>query len=210
MIIWSYLKEPHYFAFCVEVALTDATTMLAARQRSRAALLAQRSQHWSSGDQASAARVAPCRGDCHFATESPAERAKIAEQVVALRFGITSALPSTPQRCIWASGWRVGVGTGDPKMNAEQAVALRFGITSAFPSSPQRCIWAAGWRVDVGTGDPKMSAEQVVAFRFSITSASLQRCIEAPGWRVGVGTGDFENECWTGSSTPFWYHQCPS
>ena len=60
-----------------------------------------------------------------------------AEQVVALRFGITSALPSTPQRCIWAPRWRVGVGTADPKMSAEQVVALRFGITNAPPSTPQ-------------------------------------------------------------------------
>ena len=51
-----------------------------------------------------------------------------AEQVVALRFATTSALPSTPQRCIGAPRWRVGVGTADPKMSAEPVVALRFGI----------------------------------------------------------------------------------
>ena len=50
-----------------------------------------------------------------------------AEQVVALRFATTSALPSTPQRCIWAPWWRVGVGTDGPKVSAEQVVPLRFG-----------------------------------------------------------------------------------
>ena len=52
-----------------------------------------------------------------------------AEQVVAVRFGITSDLPSTLQRYIWAPRSKVGVGKVDPKMNAEQIVALRFGIT---------------------------------------------------------------------------------
>ena len=92
-----------------------------------------------------------------------------AEQVVALCFGITSALRSTLQRCIWAPRWRVGVGTGDPKMSAEQVIAPCFGITSALPSTLQRCIWAPRWRVGVGTDDPKMNAEQVVALRFGIT-----------------------------------------
>ena len=91
---------------------------------------------------------------------------KCSEQVVALRFGITSALPSIPQGCIWSPWWRVGVGTGDPEMSAEQVVALCFAITGALPSTPQRCIGAPRWRVGVGTGDPKMKAEQVVPLRF--------------------------------------------
>ena len=95
-----------------------------------------------------------------------------AEQVVALRFGITSALSSAPQRCIWAPRWRVGVGTGDPKMSAEQVVALRFGIKSALASTTQRCIWAPGWKVGVGTADSEMNAEQVVVFRFGALPTS--------------------------------------
>jgi len=72
------LKHPYYFALCVEVAPTDATTMLAApRQRSRAALLAQRSHDFCSGDHASAARVAWRRGDRHYAESASEGRAKI-------------------------------------------------------------------------------------------------------------------------------------
>ena len=71
------MKQPHDFALCVEAAPSDATTMLAApRQRSRAAL-AQRSHDFSSGDHASAARVALRRGDCHYAESASESRAKI-------------------------------------------------------------------------------------------------------------------------------------
>ena len=94
-----------------------------------------------------------------------------APQVVPLRFGITSALPSTPwastfsvclgtisgwsvvdkgQECAYLAflRWRVCVRTGDPKMSAPQVVPLRFAITSALPSTP----WASMWRVCVRTG----------------------------------------------------------
>ena len=71
------MKQPHDFALCVEAAPSDATTMLAApRQRSRAAL-AQRSHDFSSGDHASAARVAWCCGDCHIAESASESRSKI-------------------------------------------------------------------------------------------------------------------------------------
>ena len=96
-----------------------------------------------------------------------------APQVVPLRFGITSALPSTPwasifsvclgtisgwsvvdkgQECVYLAflRWRVCVRTGDPKMSAPEVVPLRFGITSALPSTPFFSTWWAWAPLVVG------------------------------------------------------------